>query len=78
MPRVKRKYREASEPNRDHTLQDLASQGKDVGFHPVRSGMLWKGSNVLFEFYRCRSGCRMGRARYGESDNVVERESKSR
>lgn len=50
MPGVKRKYREASEPNRDQTLQDLASQGKDVGFYPASSGMLWKGSNVLFEF----------------------------
>lgn len=50
VPGVKRKYREASEPNRDQTLQDLSSQGKDVGFYPVSSGMLWKGSNVLFEF----------------------------
>lgn len=50
VPGAKRNYMEAGESGRDQTLKDLDDQVKLLRFCAVSSRMLYKGSNVLFEF----------------------------
>lgn len=50
VPGAKRNYMEAGESGRDQTLKDLDDQVKLLRFCAVSSRMLYKRSNVLFEF----------------------------